>query len=163
MAGLIKSDPERAISLAVPADVREQLPDSIAQLLEKQVSGRGRLAVLGALAEPGKENEVTPTFRTASINGQEFQAFVYGWRLGQPTRDNVTLSGIAENTPLAVNENPFRILSPAESAAARKQVSDPICAISGVRSSSLGQEVAADVGGQPVFFCRGIHAQELNA
>ena len=83
LAALIKSDPQRALDLAIPAEVRENLPLSISQLLEERVSGRGRLAVLGALPEPGKENEVPTDFRTATLGGREFQAFVYSRRLGE--------------------------------------------------------------------------------
>src|SRR5436309_1978136 len=74
LAKLIKSNPERALELSVPARVRQALPDSVAGQLEERISGVGRLAVLGALAEPGKESQVVPTFRTASIGWHKLQA-----------------------------------------------------------------------------------------
>src|SRR5204863_9878699 len=82
--------------------------------------------------------------------------------LGQPTRENIPLNGIALDNLLAVNENPLRILSRAEAASAKEKLSEPICSISGLPSTVNGQEVAADVGGQPVFFCGRIHALQFN-
>src|SRR5215204_6859553 len=103
---LIQSDPQRALGVAVPVAVREALPQAINELLEERINARGRLAVLGALAEPGKENEVIPIFRTAKFNEREFQAFVYGRRLGEPTRHRIPIDGIALDNLIAVNENP---------------------------------------------------------
>ena len=162
LAALIQSDPERALDLAVPFAVRRALPASIVQLLEERVSGRGTLAVLAALAEEGKESQVVPTFRTATLGGAEYKAFVYGRRLGEPTRTDLPLNGIAVGNLFAVNENPLRVLGPAEAAAVRSKISDPICAISGSSSELNNEEVAGEVGDQPVFFCRQIHAVQLN-
>lgn len=162
LASLIKSDPERALELTVPVGVRRALPASVADLLEERISSRGRLAVLCALAEPGKENEVVPTWRTATISGRKLDAFAYGWRLGEPTRDNVPLNGIAVDNLFAVNENPVRILEPEEAAEALAATTDPICSITGQSASVNNQEIAADLGGQPIFFCRPEHAEELN-
>ena len=52
MTGLIKSDPRRALELAVPAGVRRDLPAEVAAQLEERVDGRGELAVFGALSAP---------------------------------------------------------------------------------------------------------------
>jgi len=159
---LIRSDPERALQLAVPIGVRKALPDPVSDQLEERISGRGRLSVLGALAEPGKEDQVVPTFRTARLDWRNLKAFVYGRRLGEPTRDNIPLNGIALDDLFAINENPLRILEPEEVAKAKLQVPDPICAISGKPSSVNNDEVAADLGGKAVFLCSHAHAAELN-
>ncbi|HYV30518.1 MAG TPA: hypothetical protein VEO53_05340, partial [Candidatus Binatia bacterium] len=156
----IQSDPARALALAVPAGVRRALPDSVARLLEDSVSGRGSLDVFAALAEPGKENEVTPTFRTATVEGHEYQAFVYGRRLGEPTRQEIALNGVAVDDFLAVNENPLRLLEPEEVASALP--SEPLCAISGNPSTINQSQTVAEVGGQPVFLCGLAHAEKLN-
>jgi hypothetical protein len=159
---LIQTDPQRALELAVPLAVREQMPESIVDRLEERVSGRGRLAVLAALAEVGREAEVVPTFRRANLDGREFEAFVYGRRLGEPTRYNVPIHGLAVDNLLAVNETPLRILEGREAAKAKADASDPLCEVSGVSSTVVNQQVVAELAGQPVFLCRPSHAMELN-
>jgi hypothetical protein len=162
LRALIESNPERALELAVPVRVRAGLPAAVEALLEERFSSQGRLAVLGALAEPGKENEVAPIFRVATVGEREFNAFVFGRRLGEPTRDHIPLHGIAVDDKAAISENPLRILEPAEAAAATARASEPICSVSRLPSTSFGQQVAADTGSGPVFFCHLSHAVQAN-
>ncbi|MEO6036178.1 MAG: hypothetical protein ABIQ35_13060, partial [Verrucomicrobiota bacterium] len=162
LANLIRTDPERALQLAVPVASRRDLPESIQELLEKRVSARGELAVLGALAEPGKEAFVTPTFRTATIDSNEFEAFAYGRRLGEPTRQNISLNGIAIGNLMAVSENPVRILEPIE-AAEIKAEPEVICAVSGDSVALHQEETSVDVGGEIIFLCHRAHADILNS
>jgi hypothetical protein len=162
MAEMIQSNPQRALQFSVPMRVLQLMPGSVRAQLEEQVSGRGRLAVLGVLPEDGKEREVVPTIRTVTLGTREFNAFVYGRRLGEPTRDNIPIHGIAIDKLMAVNEHPLRILERAEIANAKANVPDPICAISGNPASIHNDEVAADAGGGPIFLCGHIHALELN-
>ena len=159
---LIPSDPARALSLAVPVGVRSALPGSVTSLLEERVTGRGSLDVFGALAEPGKEQEVTATFRKASVGGRTYDAFVYGRRLGEPTRQNVALNGSAVDNLFAVNENPLRLLEPEETAARLPSVSEAACAVSGNPLTIDQTPVAADVGGETYVLCGTSHALDLN-
>lgn len=161
LRNLIQSDPERALENAVPYAVRRELPQSIQSLLEERVSGRGELAVFGVLAEPGKESEVAPVFRTATIGQKEFKAFAYGRRLGEPTRRDVPLNGIAVEQFFAVNENPVRILEPAE-AEEIVAPAEAVCSVSGDLAIENNEETAADVGGEIVFLCKIAHAEVLN-
>jgi len=142
--------------------VRRSLPESVTGLLEERVGGRGSLDVFGALARPGKENEVTPTFRTATIAGRSYKAFVYGRRLGVPTRQNVPLNGVALDNLFAVNENPLRLLEPEEAANRLPAASDAVCAISGNPSTINQTPVAADAGGVTYVLCGPSHALSLN-
>ncbi|HXJ58515.1 MAG TPA: Ig-like domain-containing protein [Verrucomicrobiae bacterium] len=158
---LIQSDPARALTLTVSAGARRNLPESITSLLEERVSGRGALDVFAALAEPGKEAEVRPTFRVATINGREYDAYVYGRRLGEPTRRNISLNGIAIDQTFAANESPLRILDAEETAALRAGPSEPVCAISGNSSTINQSQVVAEVDHQPVFLCGPTHAKAL--
>ncbi len=162
LRGLIPSDPARALALAVPEGVRRSLPEAVTSLLEKRVSGRGSLDVFGALAKPGKENEVTPTFHTATIDGRNYEAFVYGRRLGVPTRQNIPLNGVAVDNLFAVNENPLRLLEPEEAADRLPSASDAVCAVSGNPSTIYQTPVAADAGGQTYVLCGPSHALRLN-
>ena len=159
---LIQTDPKQALELAVPVGVRRALPQSITSLLEKRVSGRGTLAVFGALPERGQENVVAPTFRRAQLENLEYKAYVYGRRLGEPTRAEVSLNGIAVDNLLAVNENPARVLEPEEVADLNVAASEALCAVSGQPATINGEETAVDVGGEVVFLCGKIHADDLN-
>ena len=57
LAKLIVSDPARAIRLAVPNRIRQELPASIVQHLEERVSGLARFDVIAVLPTPGKWNQ----------------------------------------------------------------------------------------------------------
>jgi hypothetical protein len=160
MVDLIRDDPERALQLSVPVQVVRQLPVSIRRQLEERVSGRGRLAVFGALPAPGKEKDFQSTFRTATLGESEYDAFVYGRRLGEPTRENIPISGIALDKSIAVSEDPLRILEPEEALISKS--SDPICAVSRRSADEKNQRMAADIGGRIVFLCGAAHAVELN-
>jgi Bacterial Ig domain/PKD domain/Divergent InlB B-repeat domain/Carboxypeptidase regulatory-like domain/Immunoglobulin domain/Glucodextranase, domain B len=162
LRGLIPSDPARALALAVPEGVRRSLPESVTRLLEERISGRGSLDVFGALAKPGKENEIAPTFQVATIDGRSYKAFVYGRRLGVPTRQNIPLNGVAVDNLFAVNENPLRLLDPEEAANRLPVASDAVCAISGNPSTINQTPVAAEAGGVTYVLCGPSHALRLN-
>jgi hypothetical protein len=159
---LIQSNPERALALAVSLGVRRALSDSITALLEDRLAGRGSLDVFAVLAKPGKENEVTPTFRKVTLDGQEYDAFVYGRRLGEPTRQDIPLNGIAVDRAFAINENPVRLLEPEEVADLGPTSSEPVCSVSGNLWTSAKTPIAAEVGGEPMFLCAPAHALQLN-
>jgi len=162
LKALIQADPERALELTVPQAVRRALPSEVVAVLEERVSGRGRLAVLAALAEPGKEGEVVPTFRRAEFPDREFDAFVYGRRLGEPTRAGIPLNGIAVDNFFAANENPVRLLEPEEAEGALAQNEEALCSVSSLPATVNQQPVVADVAGQTLFFCQPQHAVEEN-
>lgn len=162
LKSLIQADPERALELTVPQAVRWALPTEVLAVLEERVSGRGRLAVLAALAEPGKEGDVVPTFRKAEFADREFEAFVYGQRLGEPTRAGIPLNGIAVDNFFAANENPVRVLEPEEAAGALAQNEEARCSVSSLPATVNQQPVVADVAGQTLFFCQPQHAVEEN-
>jgi hypothetical protein len=158
---LIQTDPARALALAIPAGVRRGLPDSVLALLENRVSARGSLDVFAALPEPGKENEVRTTFRVATLDGTEYDAYVYGRRLGEPTRRNVPLNGVALDNLLAVNESPLRVLDQEEAAALKGGPAEPVCAISGNPANERREQTVVEVAGAPVFLCGPAHVGAL--
>ena len=163
MADLIRANPERALELAVPSRVRKSLPKHIAAELEEPVSGRGELDLFAVLAEPGKEALVKPNFWKAKIKGREFDAFVYGRRLGQPTRKNIPLHGVAVDGVIAIGENPARVLDADETEEVKQaRAAEPVCGTSGLPSTTYADETALDVGGQVYFFCQSTHAEAFN-
>ncbi|MCI0537618.1 MAG: PKD domain-containing protein [Verrucomicrobiales bacterium] len=165
MSDMIQSHPDHALQLAVPFHVRQELPASVASFLEEPISARGDLAVLAALLAPGHEGEIAPVYRTATIGDQTYEAFVYGRRLGEPTREGIPLHGVALDRLLAVHENPVRILDSREASFRKQQLApnaDPVCQISGLSSAGKGEETVADVGGVLAFLCGPEHAEQLN-
>jgi hypothetical protein len=162
MHDLIQTNPARALELTVPLGVRRSVPGTVAEFLEERLSGRGSLDVFAALAEPGQEGKVTPAFRVATLQGRDYRAFVYGRRLGEPTRRNIPLNGVAVDDVFAVSENPLRLLESEELLEVASGREEPICAVSG-NSTSIGETpVAADLGGSFKFFCAPAHAAQFN-
>lgn len=160
---LIKADPERALQLTVPSGVRARLPDEIVALLEQPINARGKLAVLGVLAEPGRESEIEPTLRLATIGDREYHTYTYGERLGVPTRNNIALNGIAVDDLFALSENALRILDADEAARAEAAHPEAICSVTAQSARIVQTEVAAELAGEIVFFCRPEHAVQENA
>jgi uncharacterized repeat protein (TIGR02543 family) len=161
LAELIRVDPETALAHAVPTGVRTRLPQGIIDLLEEHVNGHGDLDVLAALPEPGRESEVDPVWRIATIDGREYQAYVYGRRLGEPTRRNIPLSGVAVEDLLAVRDSPIRMLSPDEVAPWLATVSEADCSVCEEPADARGQPVIAAVGAGLRVLCCPEHAAEL--
>lgn len=161
LLGLIRSHPERALELAVPAAVRKLLPASVRDLLEERIDTRGDLAVLAAIAQPGHESEIEPLYRTATVQGRVLRANVYGRRLGEPTRFDIPLHGIAVDDQAAFDENPIRVLEPSE-AGLPGSFGDPLCAVSESPADAFGELEALDLGGTTAFTCSSFHAEQLN-
>ena len=113
MRGLIESDPRRALEIAVPPVVRQELPRAVAELLEERVNERAFFGVLGALPAEGVE---TPAYRreVQTEDGGRYRAFVYGAKLSQPTTERASIVGIAVDDLVAVDERPLRVVGPGE-------------------------------------------------
>jgi sugar lactone lactonase YvrE len=109
LAGLIKSDPEQALALTVPASLRNRLPTEISDELESRVSGIGDFSVLGVLPSTNGP-AVEPIQRFVRLNGQTYRAFVYGRRLGETTKFGIPLHGIVLDGVMAVHDNALREL-----------------------------------------------------
>lgn len=105
LKNLIRTDPRRALELALSADVRASLPAALAGLLEESVDARGDLEVLCALAEPGREGTGEPIRHYAVFPDRRLRAFVFGNREFAPTRLDVPLRGIAVDGLMAVAES----------------------------------------------------------
>ncbi len=107
MFDLIAKDPAAALAATVGEPMRRMLPEAILSLLEHPVSFQGDLAVIAAEPKPG-----TPeVYREAHIDGQTYEAYVYGRRESQQTKYGTSLIGITMQNRMAVLEEPARILS----------------------------------------------------
>lgn len=161
LKAMIRTDPERALALTVPAADRRDLPLEITTLLEHRVDARGDLDVLGV--GPGDGAQRGPAvLRYAAVNGQKYRAYVFGMREYQPASTNIALHGIAVDNVMAVDQWPGRVLEPVEAEEARAALTaEPICEISQQPTASTGQEVALNLGGEVEFFCGPAHANRV--
>lgn len=162
MKMLIQRDPERALQRAISESSRRAMPPAVAQLLERRVDERGDLFVDAAGAGisplPKGANVIT---RTAVVGGEELQAYVYGHRSTQPSRENIPLHGIAIDGELALSEWPGRVLEPIERNKAKSKLPKvPVCPASKLPTSSGGDETAIMVGKSVEFFCGKEHAAD---
>ncbi len=105
MADRIRSNPQRALELAVPLVVRERMPASVRALLEERVSATGDYSVVCVTPLPGQKSE-HPFIRSAVIAGTVHQVFTYDAGLDYVTRRNVPLNGIAVPVSAAANLPP---------------------------------------------------------
>jgi Chitobiase/beta-hexosaminidase C-terminal domain/Gametolysin peptidase M11 len=122
-ADLIRSDPERAIAVSVPASTRNLLPPEVLQELETRISGTGDLSVLGALPRNGGP-AVEPIQRFVRLGQQNYQACVYGRRLNQTTKYGIPLHGVTVDGVLALAESCVRELEASETPDPGKRIID---------------------------------------
>lgn len=162
MAHLIKTDPQRALSEAVPAVWRHKLPAAITRHFEQQIDARGSFAVMvGTDFEQGKRQVI----REVRIGSTRYSAFVYGRRNQQMAQESIPLHGIAIDGAMAVHADPLRLLDPDE-LAIREQAgegeSDPVCGVSDQRTRGKPDQVAAEAGGTIRYFCGVEHLKLVN-
>ncbi|MBL4574737.1 MAG: PKD domain-containing protein [Opitutaceae bacterium] len=120
MKWLISEDPELALSLAVSEEVLKQLPEEVAGLIERGVSGKGFYGVLAVCGESlapsgGIGAEKKGSFsgrisREVVFNDLTYRAHVYGRRAGLGTRESLLIHGIAIDDDLALYDTPYQIL-----------------------------------------------------
>src|ERR1700690_4113744 len=109
LADLVKSNPQKALALAVPAALRSGWPQEISDELESRVSGIGDFSVLGVLAATNGP-ALEPIQRFVHLGGHTYHASVYGRRLGETTKFGIPLNGIVVDGVMAVHESALREL-----------------------------------------------------
>ncbi len=163
---LIKSDPRQVIASTVPMAVRTQLPPEVVGQLEQRVAGVGQVNLLGSLAEPGG-TVVQSLFRSTLVNGQEYETYVYGRRVDQTTKTEISITGVAIGGALALSESPVRALDPGEVPPANAVVS-PICPISkdptptnATAPQNTEETNVVEVGGKIYHLCHMVHLADF--
>jgi PKD domain/Calx-beta domain/Carboxypeptidase regulatory-like domain len=156
LENLIKTNPKAALEMAVPDDVRRQLPTEVQQQLEERVSGKGFYGVLVADYPAESRREIT---REVLLNRRRYDAYVYGRRESQTTRERENLWGIAIGSALAVHEEPIRALTFGEFAGI-----DPSgnCPVSGLEAKIHGTPAFGEVAGHVEKFCGAGHLAALS-
>ncbi len=160
LARMIEENPSRALELAVPNMVWQQMPARVAAQLEKPVSARGDLMVIATVPLPG--SSAPPKSRIARIAGEEFPAFVEPGRSRQPTRVKIPIHGIVLDGRMAVSDAAARPMEAGEIAAAKAAAGgNQVCEVSGLDTTVNADESALDVAGDPPrFFCSARHAMK---
>ena len=106
---LIVSDPETALSIAVPRSYWAQLPPSVLDHLEEHVSGVGEMIVtVGCSPEEGIAERTTEVV----VAGRRYCASLFGHRRTLAAMAGLSVHGIAIGDRLALHPSPVRLLDP---------------------------------------------------
>lgn len=157
MARLIPAAPERALEHAVPAFKAKQLPEAVRGQMERWIDAKGDFSVVAALVDP--DSGEAPIRRFVDVDGQRYQAHVYGRRLTQTTRSGIPIHGVVLDKQMALSASPLRVLAMGEVPDPKLPVAneDTRCPISKIAS----REVAVDAGGVIYYLCSGGHILPL--
>jgi hypothetical protein len=167
---LIRSDPQRALELAVPRVVRQDLPAAVVALLEKPVSAKGDLNVYQGRPAPGVPvPEEGLVLRYFQADGVSYRAQVYGGLKHVASRKGVPLRGVAIDRDLAVADNAVRRLEVGEQIPAGTIVEES-CPVSGKETATLssGEVVTAatpvvEIADRTLALCEGEHVALLES
>ncbi len=167
MAELIRVAPQEALANALPYAVRKALPAEVAARIEQPVRTHGALTVIAVRPLPGATVE-EPIYRQARTKTQFFdRVYTSGKRLDQRTTEETPLLGVSVRTPegkvlLALREEPYEVLSKAETADIKAALGDvpTVCPVSGQLTASTGDETAVDTGGKLLWLCHGGHIEQ---
>jgi uncharacterized delta-60 repeat protein/M6 family metalloprotease-like protein len=163
LARLIKSDPRAALAAAVPMVVRQELPAEIVALLEERISGQGRLALNALTPAPGEPVPAETMYRSASIDGVNYRAHVYGRREMQATVPSASLVGIALDGQLALAESPVRVVEPGEQVAARGLAESPVPVPAHGAQEAAPAPLAVEYSGAVYAVCCAGHVTAIEA
>ncbi len=163
MVDLIESNPKRALELSATPDQYAEFPYAIRAEIEERISTKGDIEILGAL--PAEGETVKPLIQHVVIGSRRLEAFLYGRRLGEPTRRQIALNGIVLDGLMAVDENPARLLAAEEVAWLRRVKPSSIaalCEVSGERTESQNEETVLEIAGDIIPLCTAAHGELLN-
>lgn len=110
---LIQSDPRAALARALPWSLRRRLPAEVAALLEERVSATGEFSVMATTPAPGS-GEKPQIFRSLTLEGRSYRAFVFGRREQVLTKNRLAVDGIAVDDVIALSDRPARAPEPDE-------------------------------------------------
>lgn len=167
MKRLIAQHPQLALELAVRPVVRQQLPESVTEHLEKPVSRRGDFKAYFGRPLPGAvvDSETDLVLRyLETTDGESYRAHVFGAMQEAVSRQDVPFFGYAIDRELAVAESPVRALDAGETVAAGTVI-DETCPVSGtVTPTQTAEPIVvepevplAELAGRVIRLCNGTH------
>ncbi len=171
MKKLIVADPERALELAIPRVIRQQLPAEIVSELEKPVSARGDYNVYLGKPQPGVElpAEMELALRYFETQaGDSYRAHVFGPRLPLLSKKDVPLQGVAIDRELAVATSPVRplevgeIIPPGTTVEETCPVSGEVTPIPAPEAPVEEDQPILEVEGRLILLCNGTHVRVVD-
>ncbi|QRK07139.1 carboxypeptidase-like regulatory domain-containing protein [Archangium violaceum] len=150
LSALISGAPREALRHEVVFHVRREMPEQVLRHLEQPFSGMGQLSVISALPPEGVSEQEEHVERFVTLAGRTYRAFVYGWRLEQPSQENIPLHGVLLDDRMAVSDSPVRVLAPEESVRGLPVRQDTSCA---GRNLSAGGGLRVHVGDGVMVLC----------
>lgn len=165
MKTLIQENPRVAIASATQVDLRESLPQSVRDQMERPVSGRGEFDVWGVVPDLEKEAPDQAVLRRFRTEAENFEAFVYGEWEGVRRQEEVFAHGIALDNLMAFNESPIRVLSQTEAAGYGMTVEDcPVDeSLSDVSHVKDGPVIVGETARATMAFCCDEHVSAFEA
>ena len=112
LKALIQADPEAALALAIPYELRRELPAAILEHLETPVSDYASYEMLVYCL--GHDHSEGGYERLAAVGDSRYEVFTYASRLNVTTKERLSLHGMAIDEILAMGEDPIRVLSEVE-------------------------------------------------
>jgi hypothetical protein len=171
MTDLIKANPHEALSVAdrLSPLARQELPLEVAAEVEKLVSARGDLEVLGVTTKGGNSYR-----RYATIGNDRYAVYTFGSRSAPIPESDAPLLGISLKTAktiqvdagevtaseelLALRPDKFRVLSKAETALIRQNEPSLVqhhCPYPAMRRARITARRLSSVGGAIVWLLQG--------
>ena len=111
---LIATDPKAALEASIDFSTRHQLPAEVTRLLETPVDGNGDLEFLAAAPGPGGPVPRRAMWRTATVNGVTYDAYVTKTRAAENTHLGIPISGVAIDDRIAIRDSATRKLAAGE-------------------------------------------------
>jgi alpha-tubulin suppressor-like RCC1 family protein len=155
---LIKANPQRALELAIPLEVRAQLPERITQYLEERVSGQGDYVVE---ISDDFDKAIHEVFRWWEHDGRKYRVYVYGRRETLMSQPNLWMYGIAIGDRMAAHESAVRPLEPGE--VVPEGAAQQRCPVSGRPADADGTPAFAIVSGKLESFCGQQHLEAVSS
>ncbi len=112
LKSLIQEDPQTALALAIPYEIRRELPPAIIERLEAPLSDYASYELEVYCLDP--DHSSGGYQRLATIGETQYKVFTYGRRLEVTTKERLSIHGMAIDEVLALGEDPVRVLSEAE-------------------------------------------------
>ncbi len=162
LAELIPAHPRRALELAIPRGLREQMPASIQPFLEEPVDGRGDFGVLAGIPAADHSGPFEAVYRTVSVGDRAWRAYTFDDALLRPTLTDIPLHGIALGGLFALDPNAVRVLDPDEAARSAIAAKDALCAVSSQPVTTFAEAVPVDAGGHTAWLCSAAHTENYN-
>ncbi|MBT5717200.1 MAG: hypothetical protein HOI70_09815, partial [Opitutae bacterium] len=105
---IMRSDPRKALELAVNEDRLDNLPEEISAHLEKWVSSYSDIKAVHICKDPKRPMGMIKRFATLP-DGQMVEAYTYGQRKYLKSTQGMAIWGVQMGEEIAISENPYQI------------------------------------------------------